>query len=45
LKAAIGSTKRLAQEILDKGTVTAMKEGMQTPEISALVRSRSWEKS
>jgi 2-methylisocitrate lyase-like PEP mutase family enzyme len=45
LKAAIGATKRLAQEILDKGTVTAMKEGMQTPEISALVRSRSWEKS
>ena len=37
LKAAIGETKRLVQEILQKGTVTAMKEGMQTPEISALV--------
>ena len=29
--------KRLAQEILEKGTVAAMKEGMQTPEINALV--------
>jgi 2-methylisocitrate lyase-like PEP mutase family enzyme len=37
LKAAIGAARRLAQEILDKGTVTALKEGMQTPEISALV--------
>jgi 2-methylisocitrate lyase-like PEP mutase family enzyme len=37
LKAAIGATKRLAQEILEKGTVAAMKEGMQTPEINALV--------
>ena len=37
LKAAIGATKRLAQEILEKGTVGAMKEGMQTPEINALV--------
>lgn len=37
LKAAIGATKRLAQEILEKGTVAAMKEGMQTPEIGALV--------
>ncbi|MGH7825749.1 MAG: isocitrate lyase/phosphoenolpyruvate mutase family protein, partial [Candidatus Binatia bacterium] len=37
LKAAIGSAKRLAQEILEKGTVTALKEAMQTPEISALV--------
>ncbi|MGH7824938.1 MAG: isocitrate lyase/PEP mutase family protein [Candidatus Binatia bacterium] len=37
LKAAIGSTKRLAQEILENGTVTALKEAMQTPEISALV--------
>ena len=37
LKAAIGATKRLAQEILEKGTVAAMKEGMQTPEINSLV--------
>ena len=37
LKAAIGATKRLAQEILEKGTVAALKEGMQTPEIGALV--------
>ena len=40
LKAAIGATKRLAQEILEKGTVAAMKEGMQTPEINALVKNR-----
>jgi 2-methylisocitrate lyase-like PEP mutase family enzyme len=37
LKAAIGATKRLAQEILEKGTVISMNEGMQTPEINALV--------
>jgi 2-methylisocitrate lyase-like PEP mutase family enzyme len=36
LKAAMGATKRLAQEILEKGTVTGLKEGMQTPELSAL---------
>ena len=41
LKAAIGATKRLAQEILEKGTVAAMKEGMQTPEISALVARKA----
>jgi 2-methylisocitrate lyase-like PEP mutase family enzyme len=41
LKAAIGATKRLAEELLQNGTVMAMKEGMQTPEISALVRSKS----
>lgn len=40
LKAAIGATKRLAQEILEKGTVAAMKEGMQTPEINALVANK-----
>jgi 2-methylisocitrate lyase-like PEP mutase family enzyme len=40
LKAAIGATKRLAQEILEKGTVAGMKEGMQTPEIGALVSKR-----
>ena len=37
LKAAIGATRKLAQEILAKGTITAMKEGMETPEINALV--------
>lgn len=41
LKAAIGATKRLAQEILEKGTVAAMKEGMQTPEINALVSRKT----
>jgi 2-methylisocitrate lyase-like PEP mutase family enzyme len=40
LKAAIGATKRLAQEILEKGTVASMKEGMQTPEIGALVANK-----
>ena len=33
--------KRLAQEILEKGTVEAMKEGMQTPEINALVSRKT----
>jgi 2-methylisocitrate lyase-like PEP mutase family enzyme len=37
LKAAISGTRRLAEEILEKGTVTALKEAMQTPEINALV--------
>ena len=37
LKAAIGATRRLAQEILEKGTITAIKDGMQTLEINALV--------
>ena len=37
LKAAIGATRKLAQEILASGTVTAMKEGMETPEINTLV--------
>jgi 2-methylisocitrate lyase-like PEP mutase family enzyme len=37
LKAAIGGTRRLAQEILEKGTVTALKDALQTPEINALV--------
>jgi 2-methylisocitrate lyase-like PEP mutase family enzyme len=41
LKAAIGATKRLAQEILEKGTVAAMNEGMPTPEIHALVTRKS----
>ncbi len=37
LKAAIGATRRLAQEILEKGTVTGLKDAMQTPEVNALV--------
>jgi 2-methylisocitrate lyase-like PEP mutase family enzyme len=37
LKAAIGGTRRLAQEILEKGTVTALKDALQTPEINALL--------
>lgn len=37
LKAAISGARRLAREILEKGTVTGLKEGMQTPEVSALV--------
>jgi 2-methylisocitrate lyase-like PEP mutase family enzyme len=37
LKAAIGATKRLASEIQEKGTVSTLKEGMQTPEIAALL--------
>lgn len=40
LKAAIGATRRLAQEILEKGTITALKEGLQTPEINALVSKK-----
>ena len=32
--------QRLAQEILEKGTVAAMKEGMQTPEINMLVAKK-----
>lgn len=40
LKVAIGATRRLAREVLEKGTVTAMKEGLETPEISALVATK-----
>ena len=40
LKAAISGTKSLAREILDKGTVNLLKEGMQTPAIAALVASK-----
>ena len=40
MKAAIGATRRLAQEIRDKGTVTALNEAMQTPEITALMARR-----
>lgn len=37
MKAAITGTKRLAREILEKGTCGILKEAMQTPEIAALV--------
>lgn len=40
LKAAIGATQRLAREILEKGTVSALQDAMQTPQISALVARR-----
>jgi 2-methylisocitrate lyase-like PEP mutase family enzyme len=36
-KAAITGAKRLAQEILEKGTCNLLKDGVQTPEITALV--------
>ena len=37
MKSAITGTKRLAQEILEKGTCSVLKEGIQTPEIAALL--------
>ncbi|MDH3442902.1 MAG: isocitrate lyase/phosphoenolpyruvate mutase family protein [Deltaproteobacteria bacterium] len=37
LKAAISATKKLAQEVLAQGTVNLLKEGVQTPEIHALL--------
>ena len=40
MKAAISGVKKLAQEILEKGTVNLLKEGMQTPEITALVAKK-----
>ena len=40
LKAAISGAKQLAQEILEKGTCSLLKTGVQTPEISALVARR-----
>jgi 2-methylisocitrate lyase-like PEP mutase family enzyme len=40
LKAAIGATKRLASEIRKQGTITALKDAMQTPEIAALVAGK-----
>ena len=39
-KAAITGAKRLAQEILEKGTCNQLKDGMQTPELAALVAKR-----
>ena len=40
MKAAITGAKRLAQEIQQNGTVTALKDGVQTPEIAALIAGR-----
>jgi 2-methylisocitrate lyase-like PEP mutase family enzyme len=40
MKAAISGAKKLAQEILEKGTCNLLKEGMQTPEIVALVSKK-----
>jgi 2-methylisocitrate lyase-like PEP mutase family enzyme len=40
LKAALTGTKQLAQEIFEKGTCDLLKQGVQTPEISALVARR-----
>jgi 2-methylisocitrate lyase-like PEP mutase family enzyme len=40
MKAAISGARRLAQEIQSHGTVNLLKEGMQTPDITALVAKR-----
>ena len=40
MKAAITGSKKLAQEILEKGTCSLLKDGMQTPEINALVSKK-----
>jgi 2-methylisocitrate lyase-like PEP mutase family enzyme len=40
LKAAAGAVKRLAAEIQQKGSISGLKEGLQTPEISALLTKR-----
>ncbi len=40
LKAAIGAVKRLTLEIRDAGTITALKDGMPTPEVAALIAKR-----
>lgn len=37
MKTAITGTKHLAQEVLEKGTCSLLKDGMQTPEIAALL--------
>jgi 2-methylisocitrate lyase-like PEP mutase family enzyme len=39
-KAAITGARRLAQEILEKGTCNLLKDGVQTPEIVALVAKK-----
>jgi 2-methylisocitrate lyase-like PEP mutase family enzyme len=40
-KAAITGAKRLAQEILEKGTCSLLKDGVQTPEIATLVTRKA----
>jgi 2-methylisocitrate lyase-like PEP mutase family enzyme len=40
LKVAIGATKRLASEIREQGTITALKDALQTPEIAALIAGK-----
>ena len=40
MKAAITGTKRLAQEILENGTCSLLKESMQTPQIAALLAKK-----
>ncbi len=40
LKAAIGAAKKLAAEIREEGTITALKDAMQTPEIVALIAGK-----
>lgn len=40
LKASITGAKRLAQEILAKGTCNLLKDGVQTPEVTSLVTGR-----
>jgi 2-methylisocitrate lyase-like PEP mutase family enzyme len=40
LKAALGGARRMAQEILEKGSVSSLKEGVQTPEINSLLATR-----
>ncbi len=40
MKAAISGAKRLAQEILEKGSCRLLEDGMQTPEINALVTTK-----
>jgi 2-methylisocitrate lyase-like PEP mutase family enzyme len=41
LKAAISGTRRLAQEIQSHGTVNLLKDGMQTPDINALLSRKT----
>ncbi|HKY09561.1 MAG TPA: isocitrate lyase/phosphoenolpyruvate mutase family protein [Candidatus Binatia bacterium] len=41
LKAAITGAKRLAEEILTNGSCNVLKDGMQTPELAALVTKKA----
>jgi 2-methylisocitrate lyase-like PEP mutase family enzyme len=40
MKAAIGAVRRLAMELQQQGSVSGLKQAMQTPEISALLAKR-----